>query len=814
MKLTLKLLNDYVPLEGLASVEIADGLTMLGLEVDAVEDMSQGLAGIVTARITHVERHPDADRLVLCDVEVGDEIVRVVCGAPNARAGLMTAIARPGVVMPGGMKIRKAKVRGQESLGMLCSAKELGISDEHSGIMEITGVEETGLPLSQALMRDDVMVEIDLTPNRPDCASVLGVAREVAGFFHRDLAKPIQRKDLPELDENHPEFGVEIREPELCPRYAARKLTGVKIAPSPNWLQQRLLAVGMRPINNIVDITNFVMLELGQPLHAFDFAGLSGSKIVVRCPEPGEKTFTTLDDSERALEPDMLMICDGEHPVAVAGIMGGLDSEVTEATTQVLLESACFNPVSIRRTARKLNIPSEASYRFERGVDPNGADIALERAVRLMVEYAGAEVVAGGVDAYPGRKQELILPLRVQRVCDLLGMDLSGEEIGSYLERIEFGVKTQTDGVLDVTVPSFRVDIEREVDLVEEIARLVGYNDIPTTLPQISMDYPVRDPMRTLQQKIATILTARGFSEAINYSFVTEKHFDLLGLGDDDVRRNVTRLLNPLSEDQAVMRSMLLPVLLENIRHNINRQEADISLFEIGKVFLQHQNDGQPEERFQLCAVMSGERYPDSEPFYFAGHAADIFDLKGAAQLLFEELSISSADGQISFDGGNNNEHDSYCSAENTILIRYRDEVIGTIAKLTPDVLRGFGIKQDVFFLELDLNRVKDIPQIEKVFQPLPRYPSVKRDIALILPDAVAAGEMLRTIRELNVEHVENAQLFDVYRGKPIEQGMKSVAVYVTYRSSEKTLDDETVDIFHEKIVNTLMFRFGGRYRE
>lgn len=813
MKLTFKWLNEYVNLDGLTAEQIADRLSMLGLEVDAVMHLAKGLEGLLTARIRRVLPHPDADRLTVCEVEVGAEIIQVVCGAPNAREGLLTAIARPGVTLPGGMKIKKAKVRGQESLGMLCSARELALSEEHGGILEISGDIASGIDLAQALGLDDVMIEIDLTPNRPDCASVLGIAREVAGFAGRELHPPVAREELPSLAETHPAFGVEIREAELCPRYAARKLTGVTIASSPQWLQQRLKAVGMRPINNIVDITNYVMLELGQPLHAFDFARLTGGRIVVRCPQSSERQFTTLDGQLRNLEPDMLMICDGERPVAVAGIMGGLESEVTDRTSEVLLESACFNPVSIRRTGRRLNIASEASYRFERGVDPNGVDIALERAVRLMVELTGAKLVEGGVDLYPGRKPELILPLRCRRVCDLLGMELSEEQITGHLRSIQFGVAAGTEGVLNVTVPSFRVDIEREVDLVEEIARLVGYNSIPISLPQIGMDYPKRDPLRTLRQEIGRIFTARGFTEAINYSFSADRKFDQLLLPMDDRRRKVTRLLNPLAEEQTIMRSMLLPGLLDTVRHNHNHQQPDVALFETGKVFSQLQEGVQPEERLHLCAVLSGRRYPDAPPLYFSNKEADIFDLKGMAESIFQVLSLAGKHGQDVF-AGSTDKVQPYCQEGFTILIRDGETEIGLLGKINRQVLRSFGIKQDVYFLEMDLNTVNTLPRVNKAFVSLPRYPSVKRDIALIVPETVPAGELITAIGGLGEKIIEQAELFDVYRGKPVETGKKSVAIAVTYRSAEKTLDDETVDIVHKKIVNTLMSRFGGRYRD
>jgi phenylalanyl-tRNA synthetase beta chain len=815
MKFTLKWLQEYVSTGGLTPEMLADKLTMLGLEVDAVKDMSRGLEGVHTARIVNVRKHPDADRLTLCDVDTGGEVVQVVCGAPNARAGMITAYAGPGVTLPNGMKIRKAKVRGQESTGMLCAEDELGLSDDHTGILEIEKEVASGVELIEALGLDDVMIEIDLTPNRPDCASVIGIAREVSGFTGNELKKPVGRGDLPLLDGSGCDYAVEIREPGLCPRYAARKLTGVRIGPSPQWMQQILLAVGMRPINNIVDITNFVMLETGQPLHAFDFAKLAGRKIVVRRPGQGEQKFTTLDGAIRDLDPDMLMICDAERPVAVAGIMGGLDSEVTGETTEILLESACFNPLSIRRTTRKLNIPSEASYRFERGIDPDGVDIALHRAVTLMADLAGAVLEENGVDEYPGRTDPPVLQFRVHRVCELLGMDLSGDRVAEYLRNIEFGVEPSGNdpGILKVTVPSFRVDIEREVDLVEEIARLVGYNDIPTTLPKISMDYPQRDTLRELRRNMAAICISRGFTEAINYSFAARKHFDLLGIPRDDSRRKVTELLNPLTEDQSVMRSMLLPGMLENVRHNLNHQQQDISLFEIGKVFTQYEEDGQPEEKFQFCAVMSGSRYPGSVPLYFSGLEADIFDLKGLARTIIDELRITGRSGDPQFRPVTG-EEEPYCVQGYSMEIADGDSRIGLLGRLDERTARAFGIKQDVWFLEMDVEALHRLPVREKTFRPLPRYPHVKRDIALIVPEDIPAGHLLQAILESGEKHVEDADLFDVYRGKPIEQGMKSVALTVTYRSSDKTLDDETVDIFHNKIVSLLMSRFRGRYRE
>ncbi|MEA2115639.1 MAG: phenylalanine--tRNA ligase subunit beta [Thermodesulfobacteriota bacterium] len=811
MKFTLSWLSKYVSIDGLNPDQMADRLTMLGLEVDVVQKLYKGLESIVTARVLSVQKHPNADRLTLCEVEVGDETVPVVCGAPNVRAGLITAIARPGVGLPDGHKIKKAKVRGEVSMGMLCSWRELGLSEDHAGIMELDSSLDSGRSLVDVLDLDDTMIEIDLTPNRPDCASVLGVAREVAGFTHQAITPPVTK--APVLDGSGIDFSVTIEEPELCPRYAARKLTGVVIKPSPWWLQRQLMAVGMRPINNVVDITNFVMLEYGQPLHAFDFEKLAGKAIVVRCPRENEKTFTTLDDTDRELSPDMLMICDSDKIVAVAGVMGGLDSEVTDATTELLLESACFNPVSIRRTARILNLPSEASYRFERGVDPDGILNAMERAVQLMCELADAQVVVGGVDEYPGKKDLLKLDLRVLRVNELLGTDLTSDQVADYLRAIEIDVTDKEENILQVTVPSFRVDIEREVDLVEEIARLVGYNEIPTSLPAITMDYPQRDQLRLLRQVTGSIFTALGFFEAINYSFVAEKHCDMLGLADDDTRRQCVKLLNPLTEEQAVMRTMLLPGMLENVRRNINFQQTDIRLFEIGKVFSFTAEDALPEERYQMCAVISGARYPDANPLYFSSEIADIYDIKGVAQSLLQTLRVQGKSGIISFLADSENVQ-PYAEPSCTIRIMDDEQELGIISKLTRRAAREFAVKQDVYFMELDLEALLDLPRIDKAFSSLPRYPSVKRDIALLVPENVPAGALLQDIIGHKIENVVYADIFDVYSGKPIDEGMKSVALTVTYRSDEKTLDDETVDGFHNKIVHSLMSGFGGRYRE
>ena len=811
MKFTLSWLNQFISTEGFTSAQLADNLTMLGLEVDSVEELFVELEQITTARIKEVNKHPDADKLTVCSVDTGTEIVQVVCGAPNVRAGMLTAIAKPGISLPDGTKIKKAKVRGVASSGMLCSGRELGLSNDHNGILDLNDQLATGISLAEALALRDTVIEVDLTPNRPDCASVRGIAREVSSFTGGTL-RPLVTKVTPLTGQNL-DYEVIIQAPDLCPRYTARKLTNITISPSPLWMQQRLTAVGMRPINNIVDITNYVMLESGQPLHAFDFTTLKGQKIVVRRPAANESTITTLDGNQRQLDKEMLLICDAERPIAVAGIMGGAETEITNTTTTILLESACFNPLSIRRTARKLGIPSEASYRFERGVDPNLADKALERAVDLMVEYAGAKADRDGVDVYPGEKPPLELQIRIDRVCTLLGLTLSREEVTRYLESIEFAVTLINEKTLQVVVPSFRIDIEREIDLIEEVARLVGYNKIPTSQPSIRMDYPKRDELRVVRQEAAQILTAQGFFEAINYSFVAENHSDFCRLPQDDHRRRVVRLLNPLSEEQSVMRSMLLPAMLENIRHNINFQRPDIRLFEIGKVFQQLSPDTLPEERLQLCAVISGHRYPEAEPLHYSTQLADFFDIKGVAVNLLQVLRVAATE-DIPLFQQIPTLVPPYCDPTCAAVIMNGDKIIGAVGTIHPETLKAFGIKQQVYFFEIDLQLLASLGTKAKKFKALPKYPSVKRDISLVVPDNIPAGELLRAIQTRHHKYLESADIFDVYRGKPIQAGYKSVALSVTYRSATTTLDDQSVDNVHEKIVNSLMADFNARYRE
>ncbi len=803
MKFTVNWLKKYIDFD-LSNNELADKLTMLGLEVDAVDQLFHNLDNVKVAKIIEVKRHPNADKLVLCDVDTGEEIKRVVCGAPNAKAGMMTAIALPGAVLPNDFTVKKAKIRGEASEGMLCSEKDLGISDDHHGIMDLTLPCEPGQTIAFALDLTDTLIEVDLTPNRPDCTSVIGVAREVAGVVNGKKVMPSQA-GLPQLDGNS-SFEVEVSAPDACPRYAARLLKNIKIGPSPWWLKRILLAVGLRPINNVVDITNFVMLELGQPLHAFDYKHISGGKIIVRKANQGEKT-TTLDGAEHQLDKDMLLICDAENPVAIAGVMGGKNSEVSDDTTDVLLESAYFNPLSVRRTSRVLKLSTDSSYRFERGIDPNGTINALDRAAQLMIDLAGGELVGTGIDHNSGIKEPEPIKLRVSKTNELLGIDLTLKEVADYLNGIEISTVQLDEDTLQVIAPSFRVDLEREVDLVEEVARLKGFNNIPTTLPTVPMSFSEQESSRTLRQQLVSILVSQGLNETVNYSFTAERHFDELQLPEDDQLRKSVRILNPLTDDQGIMRTMLLPGLLVNVKHNLNRQNNDVALFEIGKIFLPVDGNEQPNEEMRLMAVFSGRRTPGSSVYHYGEDTVDLLDVKGVAESIFKEL-------RLAIDVVSGEDASNYLEPDNFVNITNNNKKLGSIGKINKSVLKKFGIKQEVFILDINLEQVADHKPAERSFKQLSRYPAVKWDLAIIVSETVGAGDIIKTIKDSNLSLVKSAEIFDVYRGKPISSGEKSVALSVTYHSEEKTLDDETVGKVHKKVIDLVLSKFDAKLRE
>ncbi|MGD8724696.1 MAG: phenylalanine--tRNA ligase subunit beta [Desulfobacterales bacterium] len=698
MKVSLSWLNDYVNIE-MAPPDLAEALTMVGLEIESVTERYRYLDTVLVGRIDTIKPHPNADKLHLCKVDTGQEKISVVCGAPNAEVGMLSAIALPGTEFPEGFILEQSVIRGQTSEGMLCSEGELGLGEDRSGIMRLDSYLSVGDRLAAALGLSDAVFEIEITPNRPDCLSVIGVAREIAAIQNKRLTYPDFNLDDPD-DRISQQTSIKIESPDHCPRYVARLLEDIQIKPSPFWLQQRLLSVGMRPINNIVDVTNFILMETGQPLHAFDFDRLSQNRIVVRTASKGE-TFITLDQKERLLDDDTLMICDGEKPVAIGGVMGGLNSEIEEDTTRVLLESAYFNPVSIRRTAKQLGLSTDAAYRFERGVDAGGTIRAANRAAKLMAEVSGGTIIGGLIDEYPLRQSVKSLNLSTRKTNRLLGTRLQRRQIESLLTSIEFTVEkkgTEKDNdTLVVTPPSFRVDISRPEDLMEEVARLYGYNKIPTTFPQMPATGRLSTKELHLRNRARLLMNGFGFRETINYSFAHRQCGDHLRLAADDPRRQLVNILNPLTEDQAAMRTSLVPGLLQTMHYNFARRIKNLRIFEVGKIFIGKASQQLPQETEMLAALWTGIRYAAS--WHGQDTPCNFYDIKGVVEGFLNALHID----DVQFSRLPENEC-SYTRPGFSAQILGQKNRLGLVGQVHPQVLANFDLQQEAFLLELNFD--------------------------------------------------------------------------------------------------------------
>lgn len=778
--------------------ELSHRLTMAGLEVDFLEKIGEGLDTVVVGRLVVVEAHPEADRLTLCKVDVGSEILSIICGARNHKSGDYVAVAKIGSVLPGDFKIKKSKIRGVESQGMLCSEKELGLAAEAEGIIILSADFPLGMPVFAALGLKDARFELGLTPNRPDCLSVVGVAREVAAMAGKPLRLP-----KPALVESAPSCAtltaVTIKDVELCPRYAARLIRGVKIGPSPAWLVRRLESVGQRSINNVVDVTNYVLMELGHPLHAFDFNLLRGGEIIARPAAEGE-SFTTLDSQVRQLKSSDLMICDSVGPVALAGIMGGENSEIQLLTTDILLESAYFDPAAIRRTSKRLGMHTEASHRFERGADIAMVPVALDRATALIVEVAGGSALAGMIDIYPQQIEDRHLTISDHRTRKILGIDIGLERIAQILSSIGLtvlpaAVDIEHNGVLQVLVPAFRPDLEREIDLIEEVARINGYDAIPETMPISRIVNQRPSPRRELTTKIRDLMVASGSAEIINYAFINPNVWDKLSLADDDSRRNTIKVNNPLSEDQSVMRTMLIPSLLESAARNLSYRSRDLRLFELRPVFIPRDGEDLPAEPSRLGILLCGRREP--EGWAQGSELVDFFDLKGIFEQIAEVLRIPQLRWQM--DAG-----ESYLHPGKSAVVYSRRQRLGVIGEVHPQTLAAFAIDSPLYVAEFDLEALFNTAGHSSEIKPLSRFPDLNRDTALLVADEVSAAELFELFAKVKNKDAEELILFDLYRGKGIDPGQKSMAIRVRYRSPERTLTDEEVNRAHGKLVETL----------
>jgi phenylalanyl-tRNA synthetase beta chain len=798
MKVSLSWLQSYVDIQ--MDVEaLADMLTMAGLEVDAFYDRYDYLSTVMVGRITSVAHHPNADKLKLCDVQAGERSYRVVCGAPNAAVGMYAPLALPGTELIDGSILSEGKIRGEQSQGMLCSEVELGLGADSSGVMVLDDSLKEGTPLNEALGLSDTVLEIDLTPNRPDCLSIIGIAREIAGYQGGALKRPDLQ--LPQTEGDINDYAsVTIEAPLHCPRYTARLIENLKVGPSPFWLQDRLLSVGLRPINNLVDITNFVMMETGQPLHAFDFDHLADHRIVVRTAEPGE-IFTTLDEKERTMNDKTLMICDGEKAVGIGGVMGGINSEIENSTTRVLLESAYFDPVSIRKTAKNLGLNTDAAHRFERGVDPQGTLFALNRAASLMASLGKGRLIGGIIDVQYDLPQPTVINLKVAAANRMLGTDLDPKAMADLLTSIEFQVEHPDTHTLAVHPPSFRVDVSRPEDLMEEIARRHGYNNIPTTFPNIPVLGHEPHPILRQRQRIRDHLAGIGFTETINYSFIHRDSRDRLRMPEDDLRRRQVAILNPLTEDQSVLRTTLIPGLLETMGRNLSHQSKTLKLFETGKVFIDQGKDKLPQETEMLAALWTGDRFVPG--WHSSAEPCDFFDLKGVVESLLAGLKTQQARfTRLAPD------QCIYTQPGASALLAIGDRSIGTMGQVRRDVLEAYHLKQSAVVFEIDLSQLIElIPDIVQA-RPLPKYPSTARDATLIVDQGIEADTLLEKIRTMDQPLVEEARLFDVFQGDPIARNRKSISLRIIYRSAAQTLEDEKINKIHKEITDQLIKQF------
>ena len=799
MKVPLSWLGEYVDVT-LPPTELANRLTMAGTEVKGIQVIGGSWENIVVGQIVAVNPHPNADRLSLATIDLGTEQPTVVCGAPNLRLGDKVAFASVGAQLIDGhsgqaFRLESAKIRGVVSNGMACSEKELGISDSHEGIMGLPAEAPIGTPLASYL--GDTIFDMDITPNRPDCLCLVGIAREVAALTGQGLHLPeteYEEKALP-IDQ---QVSVEIAAPDLCPRYCASLITGIKVAESPRWLQQRLLKCGMRPINNIVDITNYVMLEYGQPLHAFDYHQIKGRKIIVRRATKGE-TIISLDGIERRLAEDMLVIADEEQAVAIAGVMGGADSEVTPETTSILLESANFSPPSIHYTGRVLGLPSEACMRFERGIRPELTLPALKRATQLIIQLVGGQAAKGLVDAYPGKQEPESIPLSTSQVNQLLGVEFSLDQIVAALTSLSFECKVASASGVRVTAPYWRSDIHQAVDLIEEVARIIGYDEIPATMLAQSVPRQSPEPILSLKQKVRYSLVGYGFQEVITYSLTSLEMLNKLLPDPHPIDPMPLRVANPMTLEQEYLRPNLRANLLAVLSANRRYEDDGIRLFELGKVYLPRPKDlpGEPE---MLCGLLSGSRFEKS--WHGGDDSFDFYDARGVVEGLLSQLDIDA-----SFDESK----DESLHPVKQAAIVIAGNKLGVVGELHSKLLQAFEIPGAAYLFEINLTALLPFSLGHKMFQPISRFPTIVRDIALVVDAGVTHHRVKDIINSFPL--VKRVTIFDVYSGEQVPPGKKSLAYSITFQSPTHTLTDEEVNQVQQQILDKLSSELGATLR-
>ncbi|MTH52905.1 phenylalanine--tRNA ligase subunit beta [Bacillus mangrovi] len=803
MFVSYKWLKDYVDLNGITAEELAEKITRSGIEVEAVEVLNEGISGVVIGHVLEKEQHPDADKLNKCQVDIGQgEPVQIICGAPNVDKGQKVAVASVGAVLPGNFKIKRAKLRGEESNGMICSLQELGIEGKlvpkefAEGIFVFPDDVKPGENALDLLNLDDQVLELGLTPNRSDALSMIGVAYEVAALLDREVILPETSYETGS-DRASDYVNVTIEAKDANPHYLAAVVRNVKIAPSPLWMQTRLMAAGIRPHNNVVDITNFVLLEYGQPLHAFDYDRFGSKEVVVRMAKQGEK-FVTLDEKERVLKEDQLVITNGTEPVALAGVMGGADSEVKNDTVNILLESAYFDGQTVRRASKDHGLRSEASARFEKGVAPERIEAAAQRAIQLMVQYAGGEACEGFAEVKLHSPEPKVISISQEKINSVLGMDISVQDITVILGKLGFEV--QAEGAeLSVTVPTRRGDITLEEDIIEEVARIYGYDNIPSTLPLFRSNPGRLSDYQANRRKVRAYMEGAGLLQAITYSLTSKEKALQYALKETEL----THLSLPMSEERSVLRQSLLPHLLEVLKHNLSRQMNQAAVYETGSVFLTKGRDEQPLEKEHLAGAITG--LWEEHSWQGEKKALDFFVIKGILDGLFEKLGATE---KVEYKQAKRDGLHPGRTAE----IYLNGQLAGITGQLHPTVQKDLDLPETYVF-ELMLEDLFSAEAEEIRYSVIPRFPSITRDIALVVNKEVPAGEILNVIKETGGKLLSEAAIFDLYEGERMEDGKKSVAFSLIYLDPERTLTDEEVTKTHEKVLEAVSGQFGAVLR-
>lgn len=794
MNTSLSWIKAYVPELDVTAQEYTDAMTLSGTKVEGYEELDADLDKIVVGQIDKIEKHPDADKLIICQVNVGAETVQIVTGAPNVKEGDKIPVVldggrvagghEPGQRVAGGIKIKKGKLRGVESAGMMCSIEELGSNREmypeapEYGIYIFPEDTEVGADAVELLGLHDVVFEYEVTSNRVDCYSVVGIAREAAATFRKEFVPPVVTAVGNDEDVND-FIKVTVEDPDLCPRYTARVVKNIKIGPSPKWMQRRLASVGIRPINNLVDITNYVMEEYGQPMHAYDLDTIAGGQIVVRRAKENE-TFVTLDGQERKLDESVLMICDGEKSVGIAGIMGGENSMITDDVHTMLFEAACFDGTNIRKSSKKVGLRTDASGKFEKGLDPNNAEAAMNRACQLIEEMGAGEVVGGMVDVYSKKKEPVRVPFDADEINGLLGTNISKEEMLSYFKKIDLEYDEASN---EVIAPTFRHDLFRMADLAEEVARFYGYDNIPTTLPRGEATTGKLSFKLRVEEIARDIAEFCGFSQGMTYSFESPKVFDKLLIPSDSPLRNTVDIMNPLGEDYSIMRTTSLNGMLTSLATNYNRRNKNVRLYELGNIYLPKSLPltELPEERMQFTLGMYGD--------------GDFFSMKGVVEELFEKIGLHKKE---TYDP---NAGKPYLHPGRQANIIYDGVVVGYLGEVHPDVADTYGIGTKAYVAVLDMPEITKRATFDRKYTGIAKFPAVTRDISMVMPKEILVGQVEEVIEKKGGAYLESYALFDLYEGAQIKEGYKSVAYSIVFRAKDKTLEEAEISQAMEKIL-------------